>query len=152
VQSCKIENSTLDGDVNFVDCDIEDCTYLNGHIESCGLMGTITLGGTRESVFTNCYTPDQDNPPTINMGGTGNDLAMPNYAGLITVTNLSDSTSEIGIGLLAGAVTLDSTITAGTVIVSGVGVCQDNSTADSVDVSALLSTTSIASSVWAYTR
>jgi hypothetical protein len=81
------------------------------------------------------------------MGGSGNDLAMPNYSGIVTIKNLSSATEEIGVGLLAGMVVLDSTLTAGTVIVSGVGLLTDNSNGANVDSSSLLNAALIADTI-----
>lgn len=140
---------TLDGN-NFIEnCIVNDLTYFNGSVEHCGLIGDIILGGTADVAMINCYTVDQDDPPVIDMGGSGCSLAMPNYAGLLTVENLSDPTQEIGIGFNAGLLIIDSTITAGTIIVSGIGGVTDNSGGTAyVDSSTLISNTSLSDSVW----
>ena len=124
---CTLDNTTLDGDVDIEYCVIKDISYLNGHIHNCGLMGTIILGGNRESLIESCYTVDQDFPVIIDMNGTGNDLAMPNYSGLATIRNLTSATEEIGVGLNAGMIIFDETITAGTGVVAGTGLVMDNS-------------------------
>ena len=139
---------TLDGDNFIEDCTIEDLTYFNGSVEHCGLIGEITLGGSADVAIINSYTVDQDDPPVIDMGGTGCSLAMPNYSGLLSLKNLSDSDQEIGVGFNAGFAVLESTITAGTVIISGIGGITDNSGGTAaVDTSTLVSNTSIASAV-----
>jgi hypothetical protein len=151
VLNCTIDNTTLDGDVNIENCIIIDVTYVNGFIHDSGLKGTITLGGSRESVLESCFTVDQDNPPTIDMGGSGNDLAMPNYSGMVTITNLTSASEEVGVGLNAGLVTLDSSITAGTIIVAGTGTVIDNSTGSaSVNVDGLVNLDAITERVWGY--
>jgi hypothetical protein len=147
IERVNIHDSILDGDVSIRDCVVGDVSYVNGHIHDSGLYGTITLGGNKESVLANCYTIDQDNPPIVDMGGSGNDLAMPNYSGIVTIRNLSSATEEIGIGLLAGMVVLEATLTAGTVIVSGVGLLIDNSNGANVDSSSLLNATLIADTI-----
>lgn len=117
----------LDGGTNLRNCIVYDVTYVNGHINHSGLYGYITLDGNQDAVFADCYTVDQDNPVVIDMGGLGQSLAMPNYSGLATIKNLSDSNSEIGIGLNAGMIILDETVVSGTSIISGVGMLTDNS-------------------------
>jgi hypothetical protein len=153
LKNITITDSTLDGGVHVVDSAVVDVEYVNGHISNCGLAGVITLGGNKKSVIEDCYTIDQDNPPIIDMGVSGNDLAMPNYSGIVTIRNLSGASNEIGVGLDAGMLVLDSTITAGTVIVSGIGVLTDNS-GPSVNINSdgILSKADIASSVWSDTN
>ncbi len=118
----------LDGGTHIEECSVGDITYVNGHIHHCGLYGTMVLDGNKDAVVENCFTVDQDSSPTIDMGGTGQDLALPNYSGIINIRNFSDATGEIGIGLSAGMVILESDITAGTIIISGSGLLQDNTT------------------------
>jgi hypothetical protein len=149
LESLTISDSTFDGDVTISFCSVKDCVYVDGYIYNCGLAGDLTLAGGDKSVIDDCYTSDQDDPPVIDMGGSGNDLAMPNYSGLVTIKNLSGASNELGIGLDAGYVTLDSTITAGSIIVSGVGILDDNSTGTAVvNTEGLLNKTTIATAVW----
>jgi hypothetical protein len=148
-----IENAfvtgTLDGGSTIRDCTIDGLTYVNGYVLNCGLSGTITLAGNEEAVFNNCYTYDQDNAPTIDMGISGQDLAMPNYSGLLTITNLNDASNEVGVGLNAGAVVLDSSVVAGTVIISGIGTLTDNSTGTTVvNTDGLMSKQTITEITW----
>ena len=144
IDNVHLLNSTLDGDVNIHDCIVEDVDYVNGHIHDCGLTGTITLGGNRHSVMEGCYAIDISQPPTIDMGMTGNSLAMPNYIGKIYVRNFNDASNEIGIGLGAGMVEVMSTVTAGSVSVTGVGLVVDNSTGSAVvNTAALIDATTI---------
>lgn len=117
----------LDGNTTIRNCSVGDLSYVNGQIFNSGLYGTIYLDGDQEAVIVNCYTVDQDNYPIVDMGGSGQDLSMPNYSGIVTIQNLTSGTEEIGIGLNAGQVVLDSTITAGTIIVAGTGILVDNS-------------------------
>ena len=127
IRNCTV-SGVLDGMNSIEFCDVGSLNYFNGTIEECGLFGTIALDGASEAVMNHCYTLDQDSPPTIDMGGSGQDLAMPNYSGLITITNLTSATEEVGIGLNHGAVVLDPTVTAGTIVISGVGTLTDNAT------------------------
>lgn len=112
---------TLDGGNELSDCIIGDLTYFYGHILNCGLMGEITLSGGGSSVISDCKTIDPFSPPSVDLGGSGQDLAMPNFSGNITLKNLTGESNFAGVGLLGGTVTLDSSVVAGTVQVSGVG-------------------------------
>jgi len=148
IRNCNV-SGTLDGGTDIFQCMVGDIDYFNGHIHNSGLYGTIYLNGNEEAALIDCFTVDQDNPPLVDMGGSGNDLAVPNYSGLLTIRNLTSDTEEIGVGLNAGMVTLESTISAGTIIISGVGVLLDNSTGTaSVNTDSLINNDLIADAVW----
>ena len=148
-----IENANitgvLDGGTHITECSVGDITYVNGHIHHCGLYGTTILDGNEDAVIEDCFTIDHDNSPIIDMGGTGQDLALPNYSGIINIKNFNDATGEIGIGLSAGLVILESTITAGTIIVAGSGLLTDNSTGTaSVNTDGLTNRELITKTTW----
>ena len=136
VGSVSIENvnltGTLDGGVYVRHCLVSDLSYVNGQIENSGMYGTIVLAGDEEATLLNCYGVDPDSPLIVDMGGSGQDLSMPNFSGIVTVMNLSSASEEIGIGLNAGMVIIDSSITAGTILVAGVGMCNDFSTGSAI--------------------
>ena len=116
---------TLDGNNEIEQCVIDDLDYVNGHIHNCGLLGTTYLAGSQDAILADCITIDPYDPPIIDMGGAGQNLAMPNYSGLLYLENLTGS-NFAGIGLLGGTVYLNSsTVTGGTVHVSGTGTLRD---------------------------
>jgi len=116
----------LDGNNELTNCVLGDLTYFSGHIHSSGLKGTITLSGGSASVLSRCMTVDPLSPPSVDMGGSGQDLAMPNYSGLVQIHNLNNVANMAGIGLSGGQVVLDSSdILAGTIYVSGSGELLD---------------------------
>ena len=152
-QDCKVLG-TLDGNNQLNDCIVGDLTYFSGHIHTCGLNGTVTLSGAEASVLSDCKTIDPNSPPTIDMGGSGQDLSMPNYSGLLTIENMSNGYA--GVGLLGGQVILDSTVTGGTVFVAGVGMLVDEA-GDRIDsgtwngatiINTTVSTVEIVEEVW----
>lgn len=115
----------LDGGNEFTNCVINDLVYVNGHIKNSGLLGYIYLSGNEDVVIDGCVAVNPYNPPVIDMGGSGQNLAMPNYSGLLTIQNLTGG-NYVGIGLKAGQVKLDATtVTNGTVHVSGSGELVD---------------------------
>jgi len=118
----------LDGNNEIDNCIVNSLTYFSGHIHQCGLKGEISLRGGAASVISDCKTIDPFSPPTIDMGGSGQDLAMPNYSGLLYINNLSGAQNFAGIGLLGGTVYLDTSVTAGTIQCAGVGNLLDAST------------------------
>lgn len=131
IRDCDIFG-TLDGGTHIVDCKVGQLVYVNGHIDHCGIYGDITLDGSEEAVLSDCYIIDQDSTPTIDMGGSGQDLAMPNYSGIVNIKNLTSGDEEIGIGLAAGLVVLEDTITAGNIIIGGVGLLYDYTTGTTI--------------------
>ena len=125
---CAHVTGTLDGNNTLCLCSVGDLNYLNGLITQCGLIGTVVLGGGVMASFIDCYSnvPGTDTP-IIDMGGSGQALSIRNYNGGIKLTNKSGSDS-VSLDINSGTVELDTTVTAGTVVVRGVGVLEDNST------------------------
>ena len=125
---------TLDGGNVLEDCLVQTLNYVNGTIINC-LLGeyTITLGGASVANFLDCWSGvPGTNAPTIDMGGSGQDLSLRAYAGGIKITNCS-AAQNVSIDLIAGTVTLDNTITAGTFKIRGVGDLNDNSTGTTIN-------------------
>lgn len=118
---------TLDGNATLLDCTVQVLTFVNGLIKRCGLEGTITLGGSQPAVLINCYDALAGfGTPTIDMGGSGQDLIVRNYNGGLVISNKTGS-DEVSVDVDSGRVVLDSTVTAGSIIVRGVGTLTDNS-------------------------
>lgn len=148
IESCNI-TGVLDGGTEINDCIVSDLVYFNGHIHNSGLVGLVTLAGNEKAVFSDCKTIDQDNSLVIDMGGSGQSVAIPNYSGLLTIRNLNSASEEIGIGLNAGMVILEDTITAGTIIIGGNGLLMHTQTGtENVNSDGLISKTGIAETVW----
>jgi len=121
---CNI-SGTLDGDNSLTICIVGDINYLNGHIHSSALNGKITLGGGKDAYMVNCSQLDMDVTPEIDMGGSGQDLVMPDYTGIVLISNLTGG-NKAGIGLDGGIVILDtSTVTDGLIHISGNGGVTD---------------------------
>ena len=148
IESCNI-SGTLDGGTEIRHCSVGDLMYVNGHIHESGLYGIIVLGGNKSAIINDCYTVDQDNPPIIDMAVSGQDLSMFNYSGIIVIRNLSSASEEISIGIDAGIVILEDTITAGTIVISGNGMLIDNSTGTAdVNTDGLMSKQTITEVSW----
>ena len=141
---------TLDGDSALQHCTISDLNYIKGVVNQCLLdHGTITLGGSGEAHFLDCWCgATGQNIPTIDMGGSGHDLSLRNYNGCIKVRNLSGP-NHISMDINSGSVVLDSTITSGEITIRGVGSVEDNTGANAtVNADYLLSPENIADHVW----
>lgn len=121
----------LDGNNTLQDCLITNLNYIKGYIEGCVLAaGTITLAGTEAAHFLDCYSGKPGaGIPVIDCGGSGQDLAIRNYNGGIKLTNKT-GLENISIDLNSGQVILDPTVTAGTIVVRGVGKLVDENNID----------------------
>ena len=119
---------TLDGECHIEDCIITNLNYISGVIERCILdAGTITLGGGATAHFINCASgvPGQSTP-IIDMGGSGQSLALRNYNGGIQLRNHSGG-EAVSIDLNSGQIILEDTLTSGEIVCRGVGKLVDNS-------------------------
>lgn len=126
IEQCNVSNSTLDGENVLSECVVGTLDYLNGHIHDCSLNGTITLGGGQDAYFDDCTQLDFHVNPGVDMGGSGQDLVMTNYVGIVEISNLNSSGNAAGIGLQGGRVVLEDTVVSGTVHVSGIGHLVDS--------------------------
>lgn len=143
VDGCSFENAvvtgTLDGNSVIQRSIIINLNYIEGEVIECLLeSGTITLGGTVEAHFLDCWSGvPGSNTPIIDMGGDGPALALRGYSGGIRLQNKS-GTDPVSIDLDSGKVILDNTVTAGEIVVRGVGTLTDNSVGATVDSSGLI--------------
>ena len=119
----------LDGDSEITNCIVRNLEYFNGHIHRSYLAGTIRLRGSLQANISNCAILDVLDPPIIDAGGSGQNLMMPNFSGNVVLDNLTGS-SQLGIGMDAGRVTINNTCTLGVITVGGSGEVIDNSGAD----------------------
>lgn len=114
-------NGTLDGEASIENCQIDDLSFFNGEIKDCILAGTITLGGGVSATILNCFSGIAGtNTPTINMGGSGQSLALRNYNGGIEITNKT-GTDEVSVDLNSGQIIIDDSCTNGTILLRGTG-------------------------------
>jgi len=126
IVDCNV-SGILDGNSEIRKCVIENLQYVNGHIHDSGLSGIILLDGNMDAYIANCTQVDMNIIPIIDMGGSGQDLLMPNYTGFIRIENLTSS-NRVGISMTGGRVVLDSTtITNGIINVGGIGKVEDES-------------------------
>lgn len=119
---------TLDGDSVIRNGRIGTLSYINGEIQQCLLdAGTVTLGGSKEAIFLDCWSAGGGVTPVLNMGGSGQDLTMRNFSGTVKIENLSGASDTVSITLIGGDVILENTVTNGTIVVKGNGVLKDTS-------------------------
>ena len=136
--NCEFRNFTitgvLDGGSTVRECEIHTLNYVNGYVSSCVLTeNIITLGGNNSALFLDCWSgvPGSDTP-TIDMGGSGQELAVRGYEGGLKIKNKT-GTDAASLDFSSGQFIADSTVTNGTIIVRGdVGKITDNSTGTAV--------------------
>lgn len=154
VTNCEFRNATitgtLDGNNTLRFCSLETINFVQGQVFSCVLGDfTITLGGAFPAIFLDCWSGVPGaNTPTIDMGGSGQGLALRGYSGGIEISNHM-GTDEVSVDMHSGQVILASTITNGTIYVRGVARLEDNTTGSAVvNTEGLLNTQTIADQVW----
>jgi hypothetical protein len=134
IANCEFQNATvvgvLDGNNIFRQCALQDLTYTNGFIFQCALFGTITLGGGAAWIL-DCYSGIPGTiggtVPWIDMGGSGNTLALRGYDGGIGIKNSTGSGAINSLDMNSGFVQFDSTVTGNQFVVHGVAEILDNS-------------------------
>lgn len=117
-------DGVLDGDCLLTNCVADNLAYVSGFVEDCVLMGTISLGGSTTANFLDCYAVAGPASPVIDCGGDGPAVALRNYNGRVRLRNKTGA-ATVQIDLNAGKVVLESTVTAGTITVRGVGELVD---------------------------
>lgn len=117
---------TLDGGSTVERSLITTLNYVDGFLHECVLSaGLITLGNNAVAYFLHCYSGIPGvGTPTIDMGGTGQSLAMRGYSGGIQLRNKTGPES-VSIDLQSGKVILENTVVAGTIVVRGDGKLTD---------------------------
>jgi hypothetical protein len=136
VTDCSFENlsilGTLDGNNMFKGCIISNINYVNGLLQECAITGTVSVDGTAQCNIINCWSGtagvEDAQLVTIDMGGTGNSLALRNYAGGLRITNYAGG-GAITLDFASGRVIIDATCTGGTIGVRGICDVTDNSAA-----------------------
>lgn len=157
VENCTYREATiagtLDGSSRLIGCLIEDLIYVKGFIEQCVLgLGTITLGGADTAHFLDCWSGVVGTgTPTIDLGGSGQELGIRNYNGGIKLTNKSGA-EDVSIDLNSGHVELDATVTNGDIVIRGLGKLTDNSVGANVLADDLINAENLGTQIWEYTR
>lgn len=122
---------TLDGgDQLIFYCNIFDLTNFSGIMYNCTFHGTIVLDGIEDVDLVNCVSGITGSVvPIIDMGGSGRGLIVRNHSGGLKLINKSGNDS-INIDFISGQLQIDSTVTAGNIMVRGIGkVTQNDGTA-----------------------
>ena len=134
VTNCQFENTTiqgvLDNDNIIRDCALEDIDHISGSIHTSALFGTITIGGSAQATIVDCVSGIAGGGPgaypTIDMGGSGNQLALRGYSGGLGIAN-STGTAQSSLDFDSGRVVFESSCTGGDFTVRGICDVDDNS-------------------------
>lgn len=139
VKDCRI-SGTLDGDTLIERCIIDTLTYVEGSIIESAINGTVTLGGTTQANFFDCWSNVAGTgTPTIDIGGSGRDLGVRNYNGGLKLQNKTGADDKVSVDLNSGQLVIDSSVTAGQIVVRGIGNLSDNSVGATVIADNLIS-------------
>ena len=135
--NCEISEAMITGilDNNIIvrNSMVYDISYFSGVLFNTMINpGTVVLGNGANGYFLNCYSgglvPDQR--AVIDMGGSGQSLAMRAYSGTVEIRNKT-GTDKVSVDLISGNVRVDlTTVTNGVIVVRGVGKVTDAATGD----------------------
>tara|TARA_R110000772_G_scaffold17946_3_gene49865 strand:+ start:22653 stop:25514 length:2862 start_codon:yes stop_codon:yes gene_type:complete len=143
VLRCNVEDATITGKetglVGFKNCLIDDLgsvglapSSIDISIDRCFIRGVTTIPSNYSgtiSVVDSWATPDSNgNPPTVNMGTADMDLQVRNLSGFLNISGCTQPTSDVRVFLNSGGIILDSSVTAGDFLFTGVGNLINNST------------------------
>ena len=129
---CQIEdvqlNGILDGNTVIERSAIHGLQYVSGIIHKCTFgVEPIVLGNSEQAMFIDCSSSvSGDLTPIIDMGGSGQSLAVRGYAGGIKLINRTGE-DPVSIDMNSGHVIIDSTCTAGKITLRGIFKLTDNS-------------------------
>lgn len=134
----------MDGRADVYRCTVGNLDYFDGAMVDCQLAGVIKLLGFDLSQFRNCYDGlPGPGTPIIDCNGDGRDLGVWGYYGGLGISNKTGS-DKFSINMDSGRLVLYSTVTAGEILVKGVGLVEDNSTGTAIiNTDGLISTESV---------
>ena len=111
---------TLDGDNVLKQCELLNISYVEGLVQNCILNATITLSGSSRAFILDCWSGVASSGiPTIDLGGTGSDLAIRNYTGDLRIGNKTGN-EEVFIDMSSGQICICDTVASGVITMRGV--------------------------------
>jgi hypothetical protein len=163
-----VQDTAKTGNCEFLDCQltgyldplgsnivresmIYDLHNFSGFLSHCSMSGDLFLGGGQNTVLENCFQGyvNADNvPPLIDMGSTGQSLAVRGYFGAIKLCNLDDPLKKIVCDIASGVIFLCDTLTQGNIVLRGIGEVRDLGHTADLSVNQVISTPIIATAVW----
>ena len=142
----------LDGKTSLHHCRFVDTTGFLGEAHNCILDTSLGLAGSFGDIalFLDCWLGSSmvEGVTTIDMNGDGPTLNMRGHAGAIKIVNKTGD-SKVAIDFLSGRIIIDSTVTAGTFYIRGVGEISENlGTGITVYDAPLTNPATVADQVW----
>jgi hypothetical protein len=123
-----------------------------GTAQFCGLGGTITLA-SGESTFDRCHSREPATGiVTLDFVGAGRSVNLRAYSGGVQVENMVDVSNIGTVEFVAGRIVVDSSCTAGTLIIRGITVVTDSSAGTTVDTTGVVNQTLVGGAVWDESR
>jgi hypothetical protein len=128
-----IVTGSINGVARLFTCTVGALTGFDGMMRNCGFVQsplpqtsaaiTLATSPTQDPRFIDCFESDPSGLyPVIDMGaGTTTKLSLQNYRGRIGIQNLNNANKRVEINLSGGQVFLDSSCTAGTLVLEGYG-------------------------------
>ena len=127
VTFCEFRELTITGTVDdnnvLRDCIVSNVTSHECLLRSCGLTGTLTLGGTGGTVMKS--SSSLTGVASIDIG-SGSSLNVSSHTGDLTILNKT-GTDVTSIGMASGIIIIDATCTTGEIEIEGIGSLVDNS-------------------------
>ena len=149
------------GRVFFNNCQLEGVENLHGNFIGCGLTSVTAPGNDGLTTIHNCYSAvPGDALPVLDLAAQASDtVQVRNYSGGLEVKNCDQPDQIFSIDITSGHIKLDSTCSAGTIVIRGTGKLTDNSTGTCVvNTEGLIQSdkidtdiASIPANTWAYT-
>jgi len=122
----------LSGPIKFHEGQLLNVTGLTGHCHTVLLTDATFALASGSMYFIDCFSGVVGSgQPDVDMNGSGASLGIRGYSGGVNILNKTGA-DEVSIDMNSGHVKLDSTITAGDIIVRGQGKITDNSTGTAV--------------------
>jgi len=116
----------------------------------CLISGTVRLPSNYSGVLKvlDCWANDPGvETPILDLGNSTADLIVRNYSGDFSVRNCTEAI-DAEIDLLSGAVILESSVTAGSFVIRGVGNFENNSSGTTINKDGLINKESLNRATW----
>jgi hypothetical protein len=132
---------------------VSGVSNIQGSFVRCVFSGetSLVLGpGNSENFFGECssYVPGAGYP-SISYNNEDLDVQFRGWLGSLEIKNIDDAGSQTSFDISSGRLIIASTVTAGEIVVRGVGLLEDNSTADDVNTDGLVNPATLTTSVLA---
>ena len=131
--NCRFEELTISGNLDnncfILNCIVNALSGFNGYMESCLLNNvTIVLSGSQKTTLKDCYSNVPGGAVTIDLGGSGQALIALGFIGELTLANKTGS-DIVDLDILSGELTIESTVTSGSLTVRGSAKLLNNGSA-----------------------